>query len=218
MFKTDKLQASVDRLGKDYGDDWLGWLPETLAGQVNRHYGGVEDIDRDRILAARNLITEGQFWTTLDIFSATILAFNWVDADMGMEVRPSPGQIVLGTKMAYDLAVKSGQDPGNLKFEDSVKSYIAAIFIDRGYVFVPPEFGAVGDIQEYLNRYFCNPVLSGAVEAKWRSMMDHSWPDLEENEVDVQSGKLLALKKFMDIGGVSRQRSKIDALHKIILE
>ena len=103
-------------------------------------------------------------------------------------------------------------------FSQVVKDYMATIFIDRGYVFVPSEFGLVASIQGQLDRYFQDPDLVGAVSSKWQDMMDHSWPDLEENEVDVQCGRLLAIKKFMDVGGVSRHREKADALHKIILE
>lgn len=212
--RTDNLLSTIEHLNGDYGQGWLEWLPETLVAEIQNNYGAMEDIDRDRLLAARNLITQGQFWNSVDIFNATVQAFNWVDVEPGVGLHPSPAQIVLAMRLAREIVGPRKVEP---IFSDHVRAYIAVVFLDRGYVYIPDEFGLPG-VQEHLDRYHQDANLRNAVEAKWRELMNHSWAELEESEVDIQLGRLLAIKKFADVGGVSRHHEKTDALYKIILD
>ena len=212
MFKTIDLVSVVKKLNNTYNEDWLEWLPETLRMTIKHRWGAIDRIDMDRLLAARNLILYKYFWHDVDIFEATVNAFNWVDIDHRLGIRPSPAQIVYAIKLANDIV-----DSKKLRFREDVIQYIASIFINGYYVYVPDEF-RINKVQKYLDKYYQDPELVKAVKMKWEIRLKDDTVLLEETTVDVQVAKLLAIKKYTEIGGIASPSGKRDILTRLILE
>ncbi|MFA7710601.1 MAG: hypothetical protein WCY30_05815 [Candidatus Neomarinimicrobiota bacterium] len=210
MFDTTDLTKSVGRLYTAYSDEWLEWLPETIRVVINNRWGGIDDIDMERILATRNIIIYEYFWHDVDIFEATIMCFNWIEIDHRLGIHPSPGQVVYG----IDLARKV-KNP-ECEFSEDVNQYIASIFIDKCYVYIPPAYGIPG-VQKYLDKYYKDVELKKAIRMKYELRVRDDI-SLEENLVDAQVAKLLAINKFVEIGGIESPHSKENILAKVIME
>lgn len=210
MFKTTDLHRSLERLKKAYDEEWLDWLPETLRVVIKNRWNGIGELDFDRLMAMRNLINLGWFWHDVDIFEATVNAFNWISVDHRACLHPGPGQIV------YAVSVAGMLDKRTRVFSDDVAQYIAGIFLNRGYVYIPEEFYLKG-VQRYIDIYTGSPEFKEAVESGWKLVVSDEQHALSETSVDIQLARLLAIKKFVDIGGTG-SRDDIDmVLAKLIL-
>jgi len=208
MIDTTSLDIVREELNRRYGNSWTTWLPETLKSIIEKPGEKVRDIDLNRIKVLQNIYSNDLFWNDVEIFEASInfINWNWVGS-----VHPSPAQIVLGIKTINSLVDKEKQ------FSEDVLKYIASIFIDADIVWVPDDFLVQG-INQYLSKYFEDEPFITSVKSKWHEMIDNEkWFNFEENEVDIQCAKLLAIRKYVNMGGFSRSEST-DPLYKIILE
>ena len=211
MFLTANLSDAIKRLNEAFGENWENWLPETLKMAIENRWGTVDNINFERILAVRNLLKNKFFWHDVDVFEVTINALNWTDADHRVAPHPSPGQIDLGVKKIRQI-----EDDGGVKFGPEVLKYIASIFIDRDIIYIPDSFGLKG-AQKYLDLYFKDNELKKIAEVKWKSIQDGEGLELEEKPSDVQVGKLLAIERFVKMGGVAAPEDRSDLLTNIIL-
>jgi len=211
MFITTDLSKSLSRLDGEYEKNWYEWLPETLRTVITNRWGGIRSIGLDRILAARNLIKSGWFWHDVDVFEATTHSFNWQSIDYREDIHPSPGQIVNAINIALKLI-----DEKDHQIDEDVAQYIASVFLERNYIYVPDEFH-LGASQAYMDIFNKKPELRDAIKDKWKSMMSGEEYELQETQVDVQLARLLAIKKFVEVGGTGVPMEKEKALAKMIL-
>lgn len=209
MFLTTDPSGTVERLDQAYGKKWHEWLPETLKIVIEAQWGEINDMHLERLLALRNLLKDGFFWHDVDVFEATINAFNWVESDHRIASHPSPAQIVYGVKIVRKLT-------NDHEFGIEVLKYIASIFIDREIIYVPESFGLKG-AQEFIDIFFKDQELKKIVEVKWRAEQEGDCGNLEEKAVDVQIAKLLAIKQFVDIGGIAPPEDRGKLLAGLIL-
>lgn len=211
MRSTRNLKATLAELDKRYGEQWHDWYPETLQTALERDDGGITLIDFNRLLAARNLVDLGYFWDDPDVFEASVHAFNWVPLDNRLSIHPSPGQIVYGVSVARAIA----EEPE--AFSEDICNYIAQVFLEGDYVFLPPGFHLEG-AQEVMDRYLEKPALRDAIAAKWETLQEGPLTEtLEETPVDVQCARLLAIKKLVELEGLGRQSKENKAIAKLIL-
>ena len=212
MFDTTDLNKTVKRLYASYGDDWLDWLPETIRMAINSRWEGIDPIDIERILAVRNIIVYEHFWYDVDIFEATVHCFNWIEIDHRLGIRPSPAQIVLAVKIAKEVLGNSER-----VFSEDVNQYIAGVFIDRCIIYIPSKYMIAG-AQKYLDKFFQDYELKKAVKMKYEMRLRGDEIPLLENVVDVQVAKLLAIDKFVELGGIESPHNKRNSLAKLVME
>lgn len=211
MFKTNDLSKAMGRLDAAYNKEWRDWLPETLETIIIGRWGGINGIDLDRLLTVRNLFKFGWFWHDVDIFEASVHALNWQETDHRENLHPSPGQIAYAVSIVRQLI-----DDTDIRLDEDVAQYIASVFLNKNYVYIPEEFNLHG-VQPYMDIFHKNIEFRDAVKTKWQSMMGSEDYNLEETPVDVQLARLLAIKKFVDMGGTGVYADKNRALAKLIL-
>ena len=105
---------------------------------------------------------------------------------------------------------------GDNEFGSEVLKYIASIFIDREIIYVPNSFGLEG-VQKYIDIFFKDHELKKIVEVKWKTAQEGDKSDLEETAANVQLVKLLAIKRFIEIGGIAPPEDRGKLLASIIL-
>lgn len=213
MLATYDHKKTIEKLDKEFGEAWRTWLPETLQSAIESAWVEIKPMHLDRLLAMRNLLVYRGALESVDVFEATVNALNWNEVNHYARIAPSPGQIVFAVRIMRDLLPGSGK----LKLSDDVTRYVAKIFNSRGYSYVPDEFWLPDGVQKYIDMYDESTELRLAIKIKWRAMMAGEWFDLEETPVDVQCAKLLAIKKFCDLGGPGTPRSKENALTRLVL-
>lgn len=175
-----------------YGKDWFTWRPETLQDVFDEEHGGITPEDMDRLLAARNVVFYGHFYTDVDVFEAVVNAFNGVHADHRLSLQVSPGQILKALQIVQEI------DDTLDELHEQVINYIATSLVGYALVWVPEEWWGISEANPVLDRYYDDAAFVDEVRDRWNELKDMDSPDFEDTAVDVQVARLIAMKQYAD--------------------
>jgi len=126
---TDPVTIA-EALSKEFELDWVYWEPETLKTTIqDKLFVKLQDEIWEKILAIRNVIRVDYFWEKWEVFEKVCCAFNNIQPKFDVIQYLSLGQ------MAYTIDCVNTLRKH--KFNDEVKSYIAARMADEGLVVAP---------------------------------------------------------------------------------
>lgn len=130
-----------DVFTKFFGEDWLGWEPETLRMEISRIWG-VQPLEEvfEKIMALQTFLTTDLFWDEILPFENIILAFNDAHVDPDMVQQALPREIAYGMIVARQLSEKDD-------FVEDITEYIRACHREEGVLvyhealkFAQPEY------------------------------------------------------------------------------
>lgn len=176
-----------------YGDDVLTWEPETLWLTLENDSVFLDNVERDKIQAARSLIVRPAFYWDNLVFQRTVQALN------GQPFSAETIQEANAAHMCwavYEAAVLRNLDPDDKKipdFDEDVQQYVAVCLRREGFV-VPPETlsFAEDNLENMLPKEAID--LKKEVKQAWghlnKSKLAHT--EFAENEHGVQLARLSA--------------------------
>lgn len=172
----------VEFITKVLGGEWLEWEPETVWSEIRRLSGApVSHILKNKINAAKVLLTSTYFWRDNLVFEKVVLALNDVMPMFDRYQGPSPGMIARAVRISKEIR--------DLEFSDEVKRYIAVVCLNDGLAVLP---GHLEFVKGHLDSISPNKT---------------DWADLVNNKEDegytkellgVQTAKARAVQEYAD--------------------
>jgi hypothetical protein len=133
---------------KFFHTDWLGWLPETLFGEIEQVFKtSIAEVNRLKIMGSRLLHVSDSFWDSWEIFEKVIQALNGQSIRLDVMQPPDLPSLFSGVEVANSIRQE--------KFSPEVSRYVAACMLYEDVHYAPPP---VDFCQPFLAQplYHCN--------------------------------------------------------------
>jgi hypothetical protein len=189
------------------------WEPESIwLGLKDKGIESLSTILRNKVMAALTLEQTDAFYYDANIFEDTCLAFNEAPVIVNVLQEASPAQLAWGVYEALLSSMAVKQEP---EFDYEPASYTAMALYREGFILAPALLEIAQEALDSLNTP--NEELKAKVKERWdaanNTVSGGPAPDihalvLEENDVDVQVGKLAAVYLYVD--------EKITAFQKVV--
>jgi hypothetical protein len=180
-----------------HGDDVLTWEPETLWLTLERDGIPTDNVERDKIQAARSLVVRPSFYWDNLVFQRTVQALNG---------QPFSAESIQEANTAhmcwavYEASVLRNLDPDEKKipeFDEDVQQYVAVCLRREGFVLPPDVLSFAEDnLEKMLPKDAAD--LKKEVKQAWghlnKSKLAHT--EFAENEHGVQLARLAACYLF----------------------
>jgi len=129
-------------LTKEFGDEYVGWEPETLWTEIARKWGGLSMMNRTKIQAARTCLTNTYPYESWTVFEPVACGLMGNPPQFDMVERASPWRCGFAlTTMQYLR--------DDFKIESEIYKYIAASLHDAGFAYAT---GALLPVNKHLRR------------------------------------------------------------------
>jgi hypothetical protein len=167
------------------GDEWIGWEPETVKTEIQRHEG-TEDLALDRILAIKLMLKKPSiFFTNLRAAEKITVALSDTEVSPGDLEDLPPEWISLAVAVHTSLRPKGEKEP---EYSGKVKALLAGNLIEQGIVLAPT---LLMPIDELLKQQVSDEALRGEVLQRYVDSLVEGPVDVED-AVSIQVNRLLA--------------------------
>ena len=184
-----------------FTDMVYAWEPESIWLGLDDYGIDATTMQRDKILAALTLAMNPAFYRDAGIFENTCLAFNNVPVFASVIQEASPSEMCWGCYEAELIVQRAGMT--HLEFDYEPAKYAAFSLHRSGFVLAPEllafcqeELDKLSRLKRKDNDDFKAAVVHALAEAQSKS--DGTEHPLEETEIDVQVGRLLAANLHVD--------------------
>lgn len=196
-----------------FGDEWLGWEPETIWAEIQRVFQTqISEHARAKVQCVKTLRSVDSPWNSWPVFEKVIQVLNGNLPDWEVMQAPSIEMLYAGIDMLDQIR--------KVEFSDEVKHYMAAAVLTEDVFFVPPplDFLQAEVAQPYYHCNDCgneNPALfhDGLCDSctqKFESGNVLTVPDPEL--VSAGRGKNLDLRMKFDPDPVERRWKQVSSL------
>lgn len=169
------------------GREWVTWEPETLWAELKRRAGKLPDeITRNKIQAARTLLTSESFWKDHWVFEKVVLAFNSRVPVFNEYQRPSPAMIAKGILEAGKIR--------DLPFSDEIRTYVALVAFLDGLILLPEPLEFAQDALNGMTSYATPEDLRAEVK---RRMSEKPPAAYTESPADIQLARVWAIREYL---------------------
>lgn len=117
------------------GTGWLSWEPESIWLDLNHDDVDVPVVNREKIMAARALITTGRFWFDAQAFEKTAISFNH-ELNTHLGVEDAPVMFINWAVFEAELLQKEVEGM-TLEFDREPIKYTAIQLFREGFVLAP---------------------------------------------------------------------------------
>ena len=186
------LKAALD---KRYGEEWVGWMPETLDQMILMDFNTVPtQQNREKVLAMKMCLNINYAWTDWKIFQKVVLALNGIIPNFEVVEDPSLSQVMRALPILRKLRPED-------EFEDDVKKYIAVLCKAEDLIMPPPQLeGICGTYVDRItnpeNLHFKDAIKKRLVEL----IEHHDMKSLKEDDlVDIQAKRLMRVMQSAQI-------------------
>jgi len=201
LFSADLTSAKTpclklkEVLDKQYGEEWVGWMPETLDRTIFLDFNTVmNQAVREKILAMKMCLNINYAWHEWSVFQKVVLALNGISPNIEMVEDPSLSQVI------KTIPVMQSLRPGE-QFDDNVKKYIAVLCKSEHLIIPPPQLEDlcgefVGRLTQPENLQHVN-----AIKARLLKLIDKRDSDTleEDSVVDIQAKRLYRIMQAAQI-------------------
>ena len=133
LFQSSETQplTLIAILTKHFGGEWLNWEPVTLWDEIrNDFHAPISHVNKERLLAARLVITMERFFDEWDVFTHVVDALNGKIPNFAVLQDHTPGEIMAAVEMAQEMNREAD-------FSDEVERFIVACFLHHGVYCLP---------------------------------------------------------------------------------
>lgn len=137
LLRSEEATASACYKALDIllGSGWLSWEPESIWLDLNQDYIDVPVVNREKIMAARSLITTGRFWFDAQAFEKTAISFN-NELNTHFGVEDAPVMFIHWAVFESDLLHKEVEGM-TLEFDREPIKYTAIQLHREGFLIAP---------------------------------------------------------------------------------
>lgn len=188
-------------LRKHFGDEVLGWEPETVFMELEEDGVQMTERLRDKIHCGFFLSLQPDFMNDALAFENCVRALNGLSVNWSIWQKPDIAHICWGVRQGLMILSNSDQDlPSDGEFSDEVELYIATA-LHHDHYFMAPDILSFS--QEILDKYNNNgDIVMPHLKKRWdevsKALEKGEDLDLEEDELlDIQAGKLAGCWSYM---------------------
>lgn len=197
LLKEDATATAIFEAAKRLlGPSFLAWEPESIWLELDDHNIDMDEVNRDKLMAASTLIQTGGFYWDAAAFENTAMAFNDLPVVPDAIQEATPAQLswaVLETKL---LLHREMQEAGEFDYEPA--RYAAVSMHRAGFILAPELLDFAQDELDKVNQG--NTELKERIRKRWESLDKSklSELDLAETPIDVQIGYLAAVHLYVE--------------------
>jgi len=204
---TSAFRAAQTLLGQQF----IAWEPESIWMELDDNGVDLSEKNRDKVMAVSSLLQYPAFYWDVNIFEDTAMAFNNEHVIPMVLQEASPAQLSWAVYEAELLTQADGNDPD---FDYEPARYAAVCLYREGMLVAPELLEFAQDALDTLNRG--NRDLVAKVRSRWEKVREVrlSTLELEETPIDVQIGRLAAIKLYVD-ERAEKLQTELKALEKL---
>lgn len=120
------------KLNNRWGEEWLDWEPETIIGTAEQEGEEISTLNMSKLFAIRAILKTDKFFSDHRTFEKVCLSFAGRHVDWGITQKPRVHEMCAAIALV-DKFLKTSE------FNDEVAAYAAAIAVDSGFIFLPPQ-------------------------------------------------------------------------------
>ncbi len=175
--------------------EWIEWEPETIWAEFNRELpstGESHEIRReqkDMILAVKLCLSNDMPWDQWNVFDKVAISFNDKIAIFDIMQAPSLGEISFAVEMMKDIRAS--------EFSEEIRSYVAAVAKDEGFLVMPDNLQFCQERLNYLNRKFVRETAEVKLAWMLAKITGNIKSGSDDDMVTVQCTKLMAVDKYV---------------------
>lgn len=182
----DLIRSLTGKLGKE----WVLWEPETLWAAVKDAFGvAPPDLLKNKIQAAKSLLTSNGFWADHLAFEKVTMAFNNHVPLFDQYQNPSPAMMANAIEEAGKIR--------KAEFSDEVLRFIAVAAYQDGLMLLPEPLDVA---QEHLDE-----LTAGSVGRQFKEDIQRRWSDskvapdgvYQETPTGVHLAKMAAIQEYV---------------------
>lgn len=178
------------------GPGFLAWEPETIWLELADRNIDMDDVNRDKLMAASTLLQTGGFYWDAAAFEKTAIAFNDLPMIPDAIQEATPAQLSWAVVESANLLRREHQEPGD--FDREPVGYAAVCLHRTGFLVAPEMLVFAQKELDKLNRGA--EELRTTVQKRWQKIDKDSLAELElaETPSDVQVGYLAAVHLYVE--------------------
>lgn len=197
LSKEDATATAIYEAAKRLlGPSFIAWEPESIWLEIDDHGVNMDEVNRDKLMAATTLIQTGGFYWDASMFENTALAFNDLPVVPDAIQEATPAQLSWAVLEAKLLLHREMQEAG--EFDHEPARYAAVSMYRTGFILAPELLEFAQDELDKLNQG--NTELKEQIRKRWASLDKSklSELDLAETPIDVQIGYLAAVQLYVE--------------------
>ena len=185
------LRSLRSSLGRKYGNDWAEWDPAVLIKYVQREFGEINELTRQKIYALQVVLTTDIPWQDFDVFENTALAFT----------NQIPLWGVLEPLDLHEMAFTIGilDAIRDEQYDDDVLGYVTSVMLYNGVIAQPGD-SKLPKVDHIIRRHLDDDTreIANFYKEQWDD--GNRTFDSDEDALDVQLDKFQLLEEWYNAG------------------